>query len=90
MTSLQGELEKARQELANQQSERQRIMCVNSFTHDRLHLAFTCRQLEKEANEKLGEIHHKLIQAGSDRSESEKEAKFKETLSNLQRIFPGW
>jgi hypothetical protein len=34
MTGLQEELEKARQELANQQSERQRIMCDRFFTHD--------------------------------------------------------
>jgi hypothetical protein len=47
------------------------------------------RQLEKEANEKLSDVYQKLLQAGVDRNESEKEAKLKDTLSNLQRIFPG-
>lgn len=34
-------------------------------------------------------MHNKLLQAGVDQKESEREAKMKETLSNLQRIFPG-
>ncbi|TFY68970.1 hypothetical protein EVJ58_g695 [Rhodofomes roseus] len=45
--------------------------------------------LEKEINEKLVDVHNKLLQAGVDQKESEREAKMKETLSNLQRIFPG-
>lgn len=47
------------------------------------------RQLERELNEKLAECHEKLLQAGVDRKESERDARLKETLSNLQRIFPG-
>ena len=35
------------------------------------------------------DVHNKLLQAGVDQKESEREAKMKETLSNLQRIFPG-
>ncbi|KAI0041884.1 cohesin complex subunit psm1 [Auriscalpium vulgare] len=46
-------------------------------------------QLEAELNEKLGEIHNKLLQAGVDQRESEREAKQREVLANLQRIFPG-
>ncbi|EJC99202.1 cohesin complex subunit psm1 [Fomitiporia mediterranea MF3/22] len=46
-------------------------------------------QLETELNEKLAECHEKLLQAGVDRKESERDARLKETLSNLQRIFPG-
>ncbi|KAL0960255.1 hypothetical protein HGRIS_011886 [Hohenbuehelia grisea] len=46
-------------------------------------------QLETEANEKLHSVYSQLLQAGVDRNESEREAKLKETLSNLQRIFPG-
>lgn len=46
-------------------------------------------QLEKEINEKLHEIYQQLLQASVDRQESEKEARLKETLSNLSRIFPG-
>ena len=46
-------------------------------------------QLEKEINEKLGEIYQQLLQASVDRQESEKEARLKETLTNLSRIFPG-
>ena len=64
-------------------------MYDSSSRHNRFLLLFTSRQLEKEANEKLHEVHQKLMQAGVDRSESEKEAKFKETLSNLQRLFSG-
>ena len=40
-------------------------------------------------NEKLAECHEKLLQAGVDRKESERDARLKETLANLQRIFPG-
>ena len=47
------------------------------------------RQLERELNEKLAETHEKLLQAGVDKKESERDARLKETLSNLQRIFPG-
>ncbi|PCH34989.1 cohesin complex subunit psm1 [Wolfiporia cocos MD-104 SS10] len=45
--------------------------------------------LEAEINEKLVDVHNKLLQAGVDQKESEREAKMKETLANLQRIFPG-
>lgn len=34
-------------------------------------------------------IYQQLLQAGVDKNESEREARLKETLSNLQRIFPG-
>ncbi|GJE85341.1 chromosome segregation protein SMC [Phanerochaete sordida] len=46
-------------------------------------------QLEQELNEKLVSVHQQLLQAGVDQKESEREAKLKETLANLQRIFPG-
>jgi structural maintenance of chromosome 1 len=46
-------------------------------------------QLEKEINEKLVDVHNKLLQAGVDQKESEREARLKETLQSLQRIFPG-
>jgi structural maintenance of chromosome 1 len=46
-------------------------------------------KLETEINEKLQECHIKLLQAGVDQKESEKEAKRKETFASLQRIFPG-
>ncbi|RDX49778.1 cohesin complex subunit psm1 [Lentinus brumalis] len=45
--------------------------------------------LEKETNEKLVNIYEQLTQAGVDQQESQREARLKETLSNLQRIFPG-
>ena len=48
-----------------------------------------CRQLEKETNEKLVDIYEKLTQAGVDQQESQRESRLKETLANLQRIFPG-
>ncbi|KAJ8515491.1 hypothetical protein ONZ45_g7107 [Pleurotus djamor] len=46
-------------------------------------------QLEAEANEKLQNVYSQLLQAGVDKNESEREIKLKETLANLQRIFPG-
>lgn len=46
-------------------------------------------QLEAETNEKLMDIHEKLLQAGVEQRESERDIKFKETLQNLQRLFPG-
>jgi structural maintenance of chromosome 1 len=46
-------------------------------------------QLEKELEEKLNEVQAKLMHANVDRHESEREAKLKETLNNLQKIFPG-
>ena len=50
---------------------------------------FLLRKLETELNEKLIDVHNKLLQAGVDQKESEREARLKETLTNLQRIFPG-
>ncbi len=47
------------------------------------------RRLETEINEKLFDVHQKLLQAGVDQKETEREAKMKENLANLQRIFPG-
>ncbi|EJD42066.1 hypothetical protein AURDEDRAFT_168856 [Auricularia subglabra TFB-10046 SS5] len=46
-------------------------------------------QLESEANEKLSDIHNKLLQAGVDRRESERELRLKDTLASLQRVSPG-
>ncbi|KAI0808015.1 condensin complex subunit SMC1 [Fomes fomentarius] len=46
-------------------------------------------RLEQETNEKLVEIYEKLTQAGVDQQESQREARLKETLTSLQRIFPG-
>ncbi|KAF9457597.1 condensin complex subunit SMC1 [Collybia nuda] len=46
-------------------------------------------KLEAEADEKLQGVYQQLLQAGVDRGESEREIRLKETLSNLQRIFPG-
>ncbi|THU82274.1 condensin complex subunit SMC1 [Dendrothele bispora CBS 962.96] len=45
--------------------------------------------LETQANEKLQNVYHQLLQANVDKNESEKERRLKETLSNLQRVFPG-
>ena len=42
-----------------------------------------------EADEKLQNIYHQLLQAGADKHESDREAKLKETLASLQGIFPG-
>lgn len=47
------------------------------------------RRLETEINEKLQDVHNKLLQANVDQRESERDARMKETLATLQRIFPG-
>ena len=47
------------------------------------------KQLEDETTQKLGDLHQKLLQAGVDQRESEREAKLKDTLAALQRVFPG-
>ncbi len=57
--------------------------------HNVWSLTGTRRTLEKETNEKLVNIYEQLTQAGVDQQESQREARLKETLSNLQRIFPG-
>jgi hypothetical protein len=46
-------------------------------------------QTEAELNEKLKEVMNKLLQAGADKQESERDAKLKETLAVLKRTFPG-
>ncbi|PPQ75489.1 hypothetical protein CVT24_013353 [Panaeolus cyanescens] len=46
-------------------------------------------KLQTEADEKLQKIYQSLLQAGVDKQESEKEARMKETLANLKRLFPG-
>ncbi|KDN52242.1 hypothetical protein K437DRAFT_221032 [Tilletiaria anomala UBC 951] len=47
------------------------------------------RKREAEVNGILTECYNKLLQAGHDRKESEKEAKMRETIMTLQKIFPG-
>ncbi|PPQ98373.1 hypothetical protein CVT26_013579 [Gymnopilus dilepis] len=46
-------------------------------------------KLQVEADEKLQAVYQQLLQAGVEKQESEKEAKLKETLASLQRLFPG-
>jgi structural maintenance of chromosome 1 len=87
-------LTKTRQELDNQQAEKARIEYVifaelaipgyMLLTYD-----YLFRKLHVEADEKLQNIYHQLLQAGADKHESDREAKLKETLASLQGIFPG-
>ncbi|KAH9930814.1 cohesin complex subunit psm1 [Amylocystis lapponica] len=78
------------EELENQQSERTELRTSLAFPDMRcITDKRTCRQLETEINEKLLDVHQKLLQAGVDQRESEREVRLKETLANLQRIFPG-
>ncbi len=44
---------------------------------------------ETEVNEKLQDTMQKLLQTGVDKRETDREAKLKETLASLKRIFPG-
>lgn len=55
----------------------------------RIDFARVFSQTEVELNEKLYDTLQKLGQAGVERQESDKEAKFKETLVSLKRAFPG-
>ena len=52
-------------------------------------IKFSPSKLQVEADEKLQKIYQQLLQAGVEKQESEKETKMKETIANLQRIFPG-
>lgn len=47
------------------------------------------RQTEAELNEKLLDTYNKLQQAGAERMESDRDAKFRETLASLKKTFPG-
>ncbi|KAG8907644.1 Structural maintenance of chromosomes protein 1 [Tulasnella sp. 403] len=46
-------------------------------------------RLELELNEKLQKLHDQLREAAQDSNETAKETRLKETLANLQRLFPG-
>ena len=90
LATLQGDLARSRQEYDNQESERTRIRYLSSFKRSMYVISLLFyRRLETETNEKLADVYQRLLQAGVDRTESEREAKLKETLSSLQRIFPG-
>ncbi|KAI0962689.1 hypothetical protein AcV7_001479 [Taiwanofungus camphoratus] len=76
---LEGKLTELQEALTKAKQE------LNNQQSERTRIA----QLETEINEKLVDVHNKLLQAGVDQKESEREVKLKETLANLQRIFPG-
>ncbi|KAG8744803.1 Structural maintenance of chromosomes protein 1, partial [Ceratobasidium sp. 428] len=67
------------QELKNAKNE------LDKAQSDRIRIT----QLETEINEKLHDVHTKLMQAGVDQQESAKDARLKDTLEKLQRVFPG-
>ncbi|KAJ8579368.1 hypothetical protein M405DRAFT_896779, partial [Rhizopogon salebrosus TDB-379] len=54
-----------------------------------VNLPLSYSRLETETNEKLADVYQRLLQAGVDRNESQRETNLKETLSSLQHIFPG-
>jgi len=58
-------------------------VCLHTF------LTQIISELQAECDEKLQAVYHQLLQAGVERQESEKVAKMKETLANVQRLFPG-
>ncbi|KAJ2928232.1 hypothetical protein H1R20_g8845, partial [Candolleomyces eurysporus] len=86
---LQGQLERKaelEQKLAGLQSELANAKQeLENQQAERAKIA----KLEAEIDEKLQKVFHELLQAGVDKVESEREARLKETLANLQRIFPG-
>ncbi|KAH9053337.1 cohesin complex subunit psm1 [Lactarius vividus] len=75
------------EETVNENSEQ--LSKVKQQLEDRQSERNRINRLEADLNGRLLEIHQKLMQAGFDQKESEREAKLKETLANLQRIFPG-
>ncbi|KAL4072467.1 RecF/RecN/SMC [Scleroderma yunnanense] len=89
VASLQADLTRAKQEYDKHQSERTRIRFGFAPNQSTIISQLSNSRLEAETNEKLADVYHRLLQAGVDRTESEREAKLKETLANLQRIFPG-
>jgi structural maintenance of chromosome 1 len=44
---------------------------------------------ETELNEKLQDVYGKLLAAGADKRQNEREVKLQEVLSSLKRVFPG-
>lgn len=46
-------------------------------------------QLETETNEKLQNIYTKLLTAGTEAKQSDKEKRLKETIDTLKNIYPG-
>ncbi|WVW83042.1 hypothetical protein I302_105059 [Kwoniella bestiolae CBS 10118] len=51
--------------------------------------ALVDREETVKINERLQETYTKLLQAGVDKRESEREAKLKDTIASLKRVFPG-
>ncbi|KAI9829230.1 MAG: hypothetical protein M1819_006410 [Sarea resinae] len=58
---------------------------LNNLLSERLRT----EQKRTELDEKVQEVHAKLIEAESGRRQSEKELRMKETVAGLKRIFPG-
>ncbi|KAL9113447.1 MAG: hypothetical protein Q9227_002488 [Pyrenula ochraceoflavens] len=58
---------------------------LNKMISERLRLS----QKRTETEEKLQEVLKKLVEADDGRKQSEKEARMKETISTMKRIFPG-
>ncbi|KAH9976926.1 cohesin complex subunit psm1, partial [Russula compacta] len=74
---------------ANIKENNEQLRRVKQQLEDQQSERTRINRLEAELNERLLEVHQKLMQAGFDQKETEREAKLKETLANLQRIFPG-
>jgi structural maintenance of chromosome 1 len=58
---------------------------LNALTSERLRVA----QMRTELDEKLQEVLRKLLDADDGRKETEREARTREMVSSLKRIFPG-
>jgi structural maintenance of chromosome 1 len=86
---LQTDLAETKQKLDNHQAEQAKNEFVASFHRVDVLANIILRQLEKELNEKLQDVYNKMLAAGVDQRESERETRLKETLNNLKRIFPG-
>ncbi|KAJ3036857.1 Structural maintenance of chromosomes protein 1 [Rhizophlyctis rosea] len=71
------------EELTEELNKARQELQTSEAEHRRL------QQTENEMNERLMDIQNKLTMARVDRSESERETRFKETLDTLRRIYPG-
>ncbi|ORY92961.1 condensin complex subunit SMC1 [Leucosporidium creatinivorum] len=85
-TSLKERKAKVDEKIKDKQTELQR---VNQAIADLQARKTQTAQTEAELNEKLLDTYNKLQQAGAERMESERDAKFRETLASLKKTFPG-
>nr|WJN25071.1 condensin complex subunit [Tranzscheliella williamsii] len=90
---LRGEESSLAERQAGQEDKRRQLDAELVSSRDELNKTQAQRtainQRETKLNDTLQVCYNKLLQAGNDLKEVEREAAMKETMSKLQRIFPG-